>query len=86
VRSVLENKAPGVEAPRWPQHPLPRRNSSSRGENHLTEANGRSVYEVPVAAGMFRLYAGAAQAAARLETDIIGAAAHELHGHRQPDW
>jgi hypothetical protein len=69
VPSILENDGAGVDPPRWSQHPLPWQNTPSGGENHLTDANGRPVYDGSDAAEMFRLYAGAAQAAARFETD-----------------
>jgi hypothetical protein len=73
MRSVFQHgaqeDAPGVDVARWSQHPLPWRNTPSGGDNHLTDANGRSVYDGPDAAEMFRLYAGAAQAAARLDTN-----------------
>ena len=69
MRSVLENDPAGGDPPQWLQHPLPWQNTPSGGENHLTDANGRSVYDGLDAAEMFRLYAGAAQAAARLDTD-----------------
>jgi hypothetical protein len=52
-------------------HPLPWRNTPSDGENHLTAANGRSVYDGPDAAEMFRLYSAAAQAQAAARLDAI---------------
>jgi hypothetical protein len=45
-----------------PRHPLPWRNAPSDGENHVTDANGRSVYDGSDAAEMFRLYSDEAQA------------------------
>jgi hypothetical protein len=73
VWSVVKHSAQdnpwGVDVPRWSQHPLPWRNTPSGGENHLTDATGRSVYDGADADEMFRLYAGAAQAAARRDTD-----------------
>jgi hypothetical protein len=69
VRSILENDVAGVDPPQWSHHPLPWRNRPSGGENHVTDANGRCVYDGLDGAEMFRLYAGAARAAARLDTD-----------------
>ncbi len=69
MRSVRESHLPAVDASRSLRHPLPWRNTPSGGENHLTDANGQSVYDGPDAAQMFRLYAHAAQAAARLDAD-----------------
>jgi hypothetical protein len=69
VRSTLENDTAGVDPPQWSQHPLPWRNTLSGGENHLTDANGRRVHDGLDAAEMFRLYAGAAQAPALLDTN-----------------
>jgi hypothetical protein len=42
-----------------PENPLPWRNQPSDGLNHLTDANGRPVYDGPDAAEMFRLYSAA---------------------------
>jgi hypothetical protein len=69
VRSVRENHPSAVDTSRSLRHPLPWRNTPSGGENHLTDANGQSVYDGPDAAEMFRLYGHAAQAAARLDAD-----------------
>jgi hypothetical protein len=69
MRSISENDMAGVDPPQWSQHPLPWRNTPCGGENHLTDANGRRVYDGLDAAEMFRLYAGAAQAAVLLDTD-----------------
>jgi hypothetical protein len=69
VRSILENDVAGIDPPQWSQHPFPWRNRPSGGENHVTDANGRCVYDGPDGAEMFRLYAGAAQAAALLNTN-----------------
>ena len=69
VRSILKNATAVVDPHQWPQHPLPWRNTPSGGENHVTDANGTRVYDGPDGAEMFRLYAGAAQAAALLDTD-----------------
>jgi hypothetical protein len=44
------------------RHPLPWRNQPSGGENHVTDANGRPVYDGSDAAEMFRLYGVEAQA------------------------
>ena len=71
MRPILKNDTAGVDSPQWSQHPLPWRNTPSTGENHVTDANGRRVYDGPDGAEMFRLYAGAAQAAALLDTDQI---------------
>jgi hypothetical protein len=59
----------GLILRKWSRHPLPWRNTPSGGENHLTDANGRRVYDGLDAAEMFRPYAGAAQAPALLDTD-----------------
>ena len=72
VRSILKNDTAGVDSPQWSQHPLPWRNTPSTGENHVTDANGRRVYDGLDSAEMFRLYAGAAQAAALLGADRTG--------------
>jgi len=69
VQSILENDVASVDPPRWSQHPFPWRNRPSGGENHVTDAIGRSVYDGLDGEEMFRLYAGAAQAAALLDTD-----------------
>jgi hypothetical protein len=45
-----------------PRHPLPWRNAPADGENHVTDADGRSVYDGSDAAEMFRLYGDEAQA------------------------
>ena len=72
VRSILKNDTAGADSPQWSQHPLPWRNTPSTGENHVTDANGRRVYDGLDSAEMFRLYAGAAQAAALLGADRTG--------------
>ena len=64
MRSIPRNDAAGVDPPQWAQHPLPWRNTPSDGDNHVTDANGSRVYDGPDGAEMFRIYAGAAQAAA----------------------
>ena len=69
MRSILKNATAVVDPPQGPRHPLPWRNTPSGGENHVTDANGTRVYDGPDGAEMFRLYAGAAQAAALLDTD-----------------
>ena len=69
VRSILKSDMAGVDPPQWPQHPLPWRNTPAGGKNHVTDANGRCVYDGLDGAEMFRLYADAAQAAALLDTD-----------------
>jgi len=71
VQSILKNDTAGVDPAQWSRHPLPWRNTPSGGENRVTDANGRRVYDGPDGAEMFRLYAGAAQAAALLDTDQI---------------
>ena len=68
MRSILKNDTAVVDPPQCSKHPLPWRNTPSGGENHVTDANGRRVYHGPDGAEMFRLYAGAAQAAALLDT------------------
>jgi hypothetical protein len=64
VRSVLDEKCDdsGQAAVRPARHPLPWLNQPSGGENHVTDANGRPVYDGFNAAEMFRLYAVEAQA------------------------
>jgi hypothetical protein len=64
VRSVPEDKHEAMEQVPIPaaRHPLPWRNAPSDGENHVTDANGRSVYDGSDAAEMFRLYGDEAQA------------------------
>jgi L-2-hydroxyglutarate oxidase LhgO len=68
---VNATQAPVVETTRRPQYPLPWRNTPSGGENHLRDADGRSVYDGPDAAEMFRLYSEAAHAdhASRVDAD-----------------
>jgi hypothetical protein len=61
VRPTLDDDTPGADPPQWSQHPLPWRNRPSGGENHVTDANGRPVYDGVDGAEMFRLYAGAAR-------------------------
>jgi hypothetical protein len=69
VRPILKNDTADVDGPQSSQHPLPWRNTPSGGENHVTDANGRLVYDGLDGAEMFRLYADATQAAALLDTD-----------------
>jgi hypothetical protein len=38
------------------RHPLPWQNRPSNGENHVSDADGRVVYDGPDPAEMFRLY------------------------------
>ena len=45
------------------RHPMPWRNEPSGGENHVTDADGRPVYDGSDAAEMFRLYSDEAQSA-----------------------
>jgi hypothetical protein len=64
VRSVLGEKRDdiGLAAVRAARHPLPWLNQPSGGENHVTDTNGRPVYDGSDTAEMFRLYAVEAQA------------------------
>lgn len=64
MRSVLDEKRDhsGQAAARPARHPLPWLNQPSGGENHVTDANGRPVYDGSNAAEMFRLYGVEAQA------------------------
>ncbi len=74
MRLVFDKRAAVVETSSQAKHPLPWRNTPSGGENHLRDANGRSVYDGPDAAEMFRLYGDAAQAdrASRVDADHRG--------------
>lgn len=65
VRSVLGEKRDdiGQAAVRAARHPLPWLNQPSGGENHVTDANGRPVYDGSDTAEMFRLYGVETQAA-----------------------
>lgn len=71
---VFDKGAAAVDTPSRPRHPLPWRNTPSDGDNHLRDADGRSVYDGPDAAEMFRLYDAAAQAdrASRVHADHPG--------------
>ena len=55
VKSVLTNGAV-IESSLRSRHPLPWWNTPSGGENHVSDAEGRLVYNGPDAAEMFRLY------------------------------
>ena len=74
MRSVFDKGAAVVDTPPRPRHPLPWQNTPSDGDNHLRDADGRSVYDGPDAAEMFRLYDAAAQAerASRVHADHPG--------------
>jgi hypothetical protein len=61
VRSVLRNGAV-IDSLRRSHHPLPWWNTPSGGENHVSDAAGRPVYNGADAAEMFRLYTDAVQA------------------------
>jgi hypothetical protein len=65
VRSVLRNGAV-IDPWRRSRHPLPWWNTPSGGENHVRDADGRSVYNGADAAEMFRLYTCAVQAEAEV--------------------
>ena len=65
VRSVLRNGAV-IDSSRRSHHPLPWRNTPSGGENHVSDAAGRPVYDGAAAAEMFRLYTDAVQAESEL--------------------
>jgi hypothetical protein len=64
VRWVLDEKRDDIAqaAVRAARHPLPWLNRPSGGENHVTDANGRPVYDGSNTAEMFRLYGVEAQA------------------------
>jgi hypothetical protein len=65
VRSVLRNGAV-IDSAQRSHHPLPWRNTPSGGENHVSDAAGRPVYDGVAAAEMFRLYTDAVQAESEL--------------------
>jgi hypothetical protein len=65
VRSVLRNGA-AIDSLRRSHHPLPWWNTPSGGENHVSDADGRSVYNGADADEMFRLYTDAVQADAEV--------------------
>lgn len=67
MRSVPLGREPGIDSSCRSDHPLPWRNAPSRGENHVRDANDRSVYSGTDAAEMFRLYDNAVQ----FETQIV---------------
>ena len=66
VRSVLKNREPVTKSSRRSHHPLPWWNRPSGGENHVSDAAGRSVYDGLDAAEMFRLYTDTVQAEAEV--------------------
>jgi hypothetical protein len=71
MRRILQKKSHDIRqfSRPEPKNPLPWRNQPSDGLNHLTDANGRPVYDGPDAAEMFRLYSAAlAEQAERLTT------------------
>ena len=86
VRSILKNDTAGVDPPQWSQHPLPWRNTPSGGENHVTDANGRRVYDGLDGAEMFRLYAGAARPLRGSTQTGLGGAVPESGRERLPVW
>jgi hypothetical protein len=59
VRPILDEKRDdsGQAPVGASRHPLPWRNRPSGGENHISDADGRVVYDGSDAAEMFRLYA-----------------------------
>jgi len=75
VKSVLRNGAV-VESSRRSSHPLPWWNTPSAGENHVSDAEGRLVYNGSDAGEMFRLYADEVQADAEAEVVARRAADH----------
>ena len=85
MRSNLRNHTADVDPPQWAQHPLPWRNTPSGGDNHVTDANGRRVYDGPDGAEMFRIYAGAAEAAA-LDTGRSRRRGSEAGRERRVGW
>jgi len=62
VRSVLKSGEPVINSSRRSHHPLPWWNTPSGGDNHVSDAEGRPVYNGPDTAEMFRLYTDAVQA------------------------
>lgn len=75
MESVHRNGAVIDSSPR-PHHPLPWRNTPARGENHVSDAEGRLVYNGSDAAEMFRLYMDVVQADAEAEVVARRAADH----------
>ena len=75
MKSVLRNGAV-VESPLRSRHPLPWWNTPSGGENHVSDAEGRLVYNGSDAAEMFRLYTDEVQAGAEAEVVARRAADH----------
>ena len=77
MRRILQKKSHDIRqfSRPEPKNPLPWRNQPSDGLNHLTDANGRPVYDGPDAAEMFRLYSAAlAEQAGRLTNSHAQAA------------
>jgi len=75
VKSVLRNGAV-IESSLRSRHPLPWWNTPSAGENHVSDAEGRLVYNGLDAGEMFRLYAVEVQADAEAEVVARRAADH----------
>jgi hypothetical protein len=64
MRWTFHKKSPdiGPIRHRESEHPLPWRNRPSDGLNHVTDADGRAVYDGSDAAEMFRRYDNEVQA------------------------
>lgn len=64
MRSGLGSRHDQPTQPAAPatRHPLPWRNEPADGDNHVTDADGRPVYDGPDPAEMFRLYGDEEQA------------------------
>ena len=75
MKSVLRNGAV-IDSSRRSHHPLPWWNTPAGGENHVSDAEGRLVYNGSDAAEMFRLYTDAVQADAEAEVVARRAADH----------
>ena len=65
VKSVLRNDAV-IDSSRRSHHPLPWWNTPAGGENHVSDAEGRLVYNGADAGEMFRLYTDAVKAEAEV--------------------
>jgi hypothetical protein len=83
VKSVLRNDAVIDSSRRSSHNPLPWWNTPSGGENHVSDADGRLVYNGPDAAEMFRLYTDAVQAEAEADVVARRAADHPRHRGRR---
>jgi len=82
MKSVLMNGVV-IDSSRRPYHPLPWWNTPAGGENHVSDAEGRLVYNGSDAAEMFRLYADEVQADAEIEVVARRAADHSRRRGRR---